>query len=339
MPYYLFLVLFSAVCYAVQFAANKAYQSKKGSAVKTSLKFIAIKGLVAAVVFFVVAWIIYGRPLQLHPMSVILASVASLMGCACWILGFIIFKYGSMSVFSTFLMIGGMTVPFIYSAFRGESLSALKIIGIILLIGSLVFPLVGGENEKRRPVGERVVFVVLCALVFLCNGGMSVFSSIHSGSDFLWFVESTVARVFPDISTGRVEGVEFTVLVNISNALFCSVALGVVSLVQYFRTPAISEAKIGEDEHLPADKRSFTDSRAYLFVLIVACALLDAFAFVLMRVVDASGEIALAKYPMQTAFTVVLSALAGFIVFREKPSRLALVGLGLTFASTFLFIF
>lgn len=338
MPYYILLVLLSAVCYSVQFAANKAYQSKKGSAVRTSLKFIALKGAIAATVFFFVAWIMYGRPLQLHPMSVILACVASLLGCACWILGFVIFKYGSMSVFSTFLMIGGMTLPFIYSAFRGEDLGALKIIGIILLIGSLVFPLIGGEKEKKRTVGARMVFVILCALVFLCNGGMSVFSSIHSGQDFMWFTESTVAKAFPNISTARVEGVEFTVLVNIANAVFCSVVLGVVSLIDALRAKKGS-VKSGSDSTSDLPEKKFTDSRAYLASLVVACALLDAFAFVLMRIVDAGGEILLAKYPMQTAFTVVLSALAGFIVFHEKPSRLALVGLGLTFASTFLFIF
>lgn len=339
MPYYLLLVLLSAVCYAVQFAINKLYQSKKGSAVKTSLKFIALKGTVAAVVFFFVAWIMYGRPLTLHPMSVLLACIASLLGCACWILGFVIFKYGSMSIFSTFLMIGGMTVPFIYSAFRGESLGAFKIIGIILLIGSLVFPLINGKGEKKS-AGSRIVFVILCALVFLCNGGMSVFSSIHSGTDFVWFTEGTVAKAFPEVSTQRVEGVEFTVLVNIANAVFCSVALGVVSLIEAHKLQkGADNGGVIESTPAASDKKKFTNGKAYLFLLIIACALLDAIAFILMRVVDESGQIALAKYPMQTAFTVVLSAVAGFVAFREKPSRLALIGLIITFISTFLFIF
>ncbi|MBE6548192.1 MAG: hypothetical protein E7667_04865 [Ruminococcaceae bacterium] len=338
MIYYI-LVLLSALCYAVQFAANKAYQSKKGSAVKTSLKFIAFKGTVAAVVFFFVAWIMYGRPLTLHPMSVILACIASLLGCACWILGFVIFKYGSMSIFSTFLMIGGMTVPFIYSAFRGESLGALKIIGIVLLVGSLVFPLAGGNRGEKKRMGERMIFIVLCALVFLCNGGMSVFSSIHSGTDFVWFTEGTVAKIIPDISMSRVEGVEFTVLVNVANAVFCSVALGIVSLVDA-RKKSANNAIMPQEKVIesPQSKR-FCDGKTYLFALIVACALLDAVAFILMRVVDASGEIVSVKYPIQTAFTVVLSAVVGFVAFREKPSRLALTGLIITFASTFLFVF
>lgn len=345
MVYYI-LVLLSAVCYAVQFAANKAYQSKKGSAVKTSLKFIAFKGAVAAAVFFFVAWIMYGRPIALHPMSVLLACIASLLGCACWILGFIIFKYGSMSVFSTFLMIGGMTVPFIYSAFRGESLGWLKITGIILLVGSLVFPLAGGEKGAKKSVGERTIFIVLCSLVFLCNGGMSVFSSIHSGADFVWFTQGTVAKIIPNISMQRVEGVEFTVLVNIANAVFCSISLLIVSLADArkakkevsSRDKMSVEGTATNSSVLP-EKKKFTDGKTYLFVLIIACALLDAVAFILMRAVDASGEIVSVKYPIQTAFTVVLSAVVGFLAFREKPSKLALTGLVITFLSTFLFIF
>lgn len=339
MIYYI-LVLLSAVCYAVQFAANKAYQSKKGSAVKTSLKFIALKGTVAALVFFFVAWIMYGRPITLHPMSVLLACIASLLGCACWILGFIIFKYGSMSVFSTFLMIGGMTVPFIYSAIRGESLGWLKITGIILLIGSLVFPLVGGEKRAKKSVGERTIFIILCTLVFLCNGGMSVFSSIHSGTDFAWFTQGTVAKMIPDISMQRVEGVEFTVLVNVANAVFCSLALLIVSLADKRKAKKeVVEQDTAEISSEMLPKKKFMDGKTYLFMLIVACALLDAIAFILMRVVDASGEIVSVKYPIQTAFTVVLSAVAGFLAFREKPSKLALAGLIITFISTFLFIF
>lgn len=349
--FYCILVIISALCYAVQFAANKAYQAKKGSAARTSLKFIAIKGAVAAIVFFFVAWGIYKRPITPSPMSIILAVLASVFGCACWILGFVIFKYGSLSVFSTFLMIGGMAVPFLYSAARGEKLGALATVGICLLVASLIFPLLGQKNEKRQ--GGRAVFVLLCLLVFLFNGGMSVVSSIHSGSDFLWFTENTVAKLIPSISTERVEGVEFTVLVNASNAILCSLALAVLRIVEKRR--GISEdigvsedtAKIdgGVDEiaTLEADsgkaKRSrFSESRAYTAMLIAVCAILDASAFLLMRIVDGSGEIVSVKYPLQTACTVVLTAVVGYIVFREKPSKLSLVGLIVTFLSTFLLV-
>ncbi len=338
MLYYM-LVILSALCYAVQFAANKTYQTKKGSAVATSLKFLALKGAVAAVVFFFVAWIINGSPMQFHPMSVMLACIASVMGCTCFILGFIIFKYGSMSVFSTFLMIGGMTLPFVYSALRGEQLGVFKIIGIVLLIFSLVLSLVGKGKGDKKNAKSIIMFVLLCGFVFLCNGGMSVFSSIHSGEDFEWFTNLTVAKMFPEISRERVEGVEFTVLVNMANAVLCSIALGVVTLV----TRGKKGNDATENTHAPQElngmaKRKLTDTKIYPFVLIFSCAMLDAFAFVLMRVVDASGQIVAAKYPMQTAFTVVLSAVAGYIAFKEKPNKWGMAGLILTFLSSFLFV-
>ncbi len=329
MQYYI-LVILSALCYAVQFAFNKLYQTKKGSAIKTSLKFLAVKGTVAAVVFFFVAWVIYGRPLSLHPMSVILALLAAVMGSTCFILGFFIFKYGSVSIFTTFLMIGGMTLPFVYSAIRGEHLGIFKILGIILLISSLCFSLFGKGRGEKKGVKTAVVFVLMCGLVFLCNGGMSVFSSIHSGEDFLWFTQGTVGRIFPTVSLERVQGVEFTVLVNIGYAIICSSALGIICLRDKLKKP------VSEGCECEISKKK--TSAVYLFFLICACAILDALAFVLMRIVDGSGQIVASKYPVQTAFTVVLTAVAGYIAFKEKPNKWGLVGLVITFLSTFLFI-
>lgn len=335
MQYYI-LVILSALCYAVQFAVNKLYQTKKGSAVKTSLKFLALKGGIAACVFFFVAWIIYKKPLTVTPMSVVLACITSILACLCFIVGFVIFKYGNMSVFSTFLMIGGMTLPFIYSAFRGEELGTFKICGIVLLILSLVMSLMGKKKGERRSAKSIAVFVLLCASVFVFNGCVSVFSSIHSGEDFLWFTDLTLGRLFPNISRERVMGVEFTVLVNIANCVFCSAALCVVTLVQKLSAEK-SSVEIPE-EKTPSKSHSNGKEAIFLFSLIAVCAVLDALAFVLMRIVDGSGEIVASKYPIQTAFTVVLSALAGFVAFREKPNRWGLCGLAVTFLSVFLFI-
>ena len=335
MRYYI-LVILSALCYAVQFAVNKLYQTKKGSAIETSLKFLALKGGVAACVFFIVAWIIYGKPLTVTPMSVLLACITSVLACGCFIVGFVIFKYGSMSVFSTFLMIGGMTLPFIYSAFRGEELGAFKICGIVLLILSLVMSLLGKEKGERKSAKSASVFVLLCAAVFIFNGCVSVFSSIHSGDDFLWFTDLTLGRLFPNISRERVQGVEFTVLVNIANCIFCSAALGIVTLVQRLGAKrALAEIP---DEKTPSKTHSNGKEAIFLFLLIAACAVLDALAFVLMRIVDGSGKIVASKYPIQTAFTVLLSALAGFVAFRERPDKWGLWGLAVTFLSTMLFI-
>ena len=56
----------------------------------------------------------------------------------------------------------------------------------------------------------------------------------------------------------------------------------------------------------------------------------------------APGDMALARrvlYPMVTGGSVVLSAVAGRIFFREKPDRITLAGLILSFIATFLFLF
>ena len=42
---------------------------------------------------------------------------------------------------------------------------------------------------------------------------------------------------------------------------------------------------------------------------------------------------------MITGGSMVLSALAGLICFGEKPDKISLIGLALSFAATFLFLF
>lgn len=332
---YCILVIISALCYAVQFALNKVYQSRKGSAVNISLKFIAVKGAAAAAVFFVASWIIYGKPLCFYPASVILAFMASVFGCACWILGFIIFRYGNGSVFSAFLMIGGMTLPSIYSALRGENLGVLQTIGIVLLILSLFLPFLG-KCRKRAEGGNRIIFVLLCVAVFICNGCMSIISSIHSGNDFLPFVQSTIARIYPSVSLSRVNGMEFTVLVNLFNSIICSSALFITFMVSRTKKSVI-RAESESDSKLESVGCS-SRQRATLGLIIIGCAVLDALAFVIMRAVDVSGEIASVKYPLQTACTVILSAVAGYVFFKEKPSRLEVLGLAMTFVCAVLFM-
>ena len=77
---------------------------------------------------------------------------------------------------------------------------------------------------------------------------------------------------------------------------------------------------------------------AAIFVLMLANALCNSVSYTL-QLVSAVKLPASVMYPMLTGGTVVLSAVAGFVLFREKPDRISLMGLLLSFAATFLFLF
>lgn len=327
------LVFLSAICLAIQFCTNKGYQAKCGSSMKTSFKFLALKGIYASVAFFILAFIIYKHPLNVTPISLIIAAIVSLFICLCWSLGFVIYKYGPMSLYSTYMMIGGMLLPFLFGVFAlGDGISIFRILGIILLVISLILPIIdkrGSDNKSDRR--SRILFILLCAVVFTGNGCVSIFSSIHSGeAAFAWFDSHILSALLPNISREKVEPVEFTVLMYICNTVFSSIGWLILSL---------REKKQKTDICLSHTRISARE-RGKLALLVFGCATSSAVSYIIMRIVDGIPNVNIsANYPIQTGGTVLLTALAGFLVFREKPSKSATAGLVLTFLSTLLFLF
>lgn len=334
------LIFLSAVCLAVQFCTNKGYQAKCGSSMKTSFEFLAQKGIYATVVFFILAFIIYKRPLKITPMSLILAALVSIFICLCWSLGFIIYKHGPMSAYSTFMMIGGMVLPFLFGAiFLNDNVSIFRIIGVILLIISLLFPLVSSKGKENKKAD--IVFIILSLVVFIGNGFVSILSSIHSSNGaFSWFCENIISNILPNISLERVEPVEFTVLMYMSNTVISAVGWFILSLIEKHKNKNMPSTLHEENTEKVKAKVKFADSKACLALLVVGCATSSAVSYIIMRVVDGMANVNIsANYPIQTGGTVLLTALAGYIVFKEKPSKASLIGLSLTFLATLLFLF
>ncbi|MBQ4354846.1 MAG: EamA family transporter, partial [Clostridia bacterium] len=72
-------------------------------------------------------------------------------------------------------------------------------------------------------------------------------------------------------------------------------------------------------------------------LLILANAACNGISYTL-QLISAGKVDASAMYPMMTGGSVVLSALAGLVFFREKPDKISLIGILLAFAATFLFL-
>ena len=57
------------------------------------------------------------------------------------------------------------------------------------------------------------------------------------------------------------------------------------------------------------------------------------------QLIGAANVPASVLYPLVTGGSVVLSAVAGLLFFKEKPDKISGIGLLLSFAATFLFLF
>ncbi len=307
---YLYL-LCAVVLMALQFSLNKFYQSQNGSGIMTSLLYTTLSGLATGVIFF----IINGCTLHVTPFSFLCAVGISLLCLGYSLLGFKIFALGNFSVFSMFLMLGGMLLPFLYGMFfLGDAAGAaplslvMRIIGTLLLILSMVFPLMDkseGEDAARSKQ-KKALFVLLCLLVFFMNGFVSIISKLHQIEDTYPITDNN----------------SFVFLTNTLNGMFSALILFVLVL---------------KNKTLP--KLNDACKPVTLALVVIGYALCNGVSYLLQLTAAASDMPASVQYPMMTGGSVVLTALAGYFFFHETQSKKARIGTVLAFAATFLFLF
>lgn len=123
--------------------------------------------------------------------SLTIAAVTAGRGVSCDYFSIAALARVNLSLYSVFLMLGGMLLPFLYGVlFLGESLTIGKIACVMLIIGAMALSV---EREK----GKRGAFKYYMA-VFTLSGLASVGNKVHqvhpecnvSTADFIFFASS-----------------------------------------------------------------------------------------------------------------------------------------------------
>ncbi len=306
MQYYL-LILLAVVLLALQFSTNKLYQLKCGNTAMASLTFSTLSGLTTSVLFFILT-LAMGETFTVTPYSLLMAAIIAVLGCTYTFIGFKIMAFGSMSVFMMFLMLGGMLLPYLFGVFYlDEPISAGRILGVILLVVSMVFPVL----SKDRSGG--VIFVLLCAAVFTLNGGVSITSKLHQ-----------INTEFAACGTTT-----FVFLTNIMNGIISALGLLILHLT--------GSRKTVDDQGTTVMQVIRKNARG-IVLIIVGNAAFGGLSY-MFQLIGAANVPASVLYPLVTGGSVVLSAVAGLLFFKEKPDKVSAIGLLLSFAATFLFLF
>ena len=164
---YLILIL-AAFLFAVQFLFNQQYRRLKGEGLDATMTFSLYTSAISFVILFAL-----GR-FQLHItwfsllIAVLYAAVCLLSSYA----GLKAFGTANLSVYSIFMMLGGMLLPFAYGIlFANEALSFAKALSILLIctaVGCSFEKGAGGKNAYR-----------FYAAIFVLNGLVGVLSKIH----------------------------------------------------------------------------------------------------------------------------------------------------------------
>ena len=231
------LIILADILLTITFVIQKKYQLKVGVSAKTSLAYTVLSGAFSAIIFLV----LNGFKVRATWFSFVMAVAFSVVVTAYTLIGFRVMEKGSMSIYTLFLMSGGMTVPYIYGVlFLGEELTFIRTLGLLLIIAAIA-----AVNFTKGKTDKEQIF--LCIAVFLINGASSVISKVHqispasemvSSSDFVFLVMA-VRSIIGLVAMLLIKGKEESKKVKIGalNSLillifFAAVANGVSYMLQ-----------------------------------------------------------------------------------------------------------
>ena len=312
------MLIGASFLFGSQFMVTKAFEKNYGKTVRASLSFSLLYSLFAGVIFFIIKLISSGTVFNLNSFSLCMAFGLSLVNILSSAIGIKTLALGDIAVYSLFLMLGGMIVPFFAGiVFLKESVSVCNLIGVAIMIIALCLPVF--FDKKNKNAGEAqtdgdtkkktsVFFYVLCVFLFILNGLSSTLSKFNS------------------VKEGAALGAEFT---------FYTYGIQfVISLAAFALTTASGKSDKTQNE----EKQPVILFRPVAIGCGAAFGAVNGTAF-LMSSVAAEHVVAVAQYPLITGATILFSSLLAFLFYREKPTALQLVQIVISLAATILFMF
>ncbi len=315
---YYAMLIGASFLFGSQFMVTKAFEKNYGKTVRASLSFSLLYSLFAGVIFFIIKLISSGTVFNLNPFSLCMAFGLSLVNILSIAIGIKTLALGDIAVYSLFLMLGGMIVPFFAGiVFLKESVSVCNLIGVAIMIIALCLPVFFGKQNKNAGEAQTdgdtkkktsVFFYVLCVFLFILNGLSSTLSKFNS------------------VREGAALGAEFT---------FYTYGIQfVISLAAFALTTALGKSDKTQSE----EKQPGILFRPVAIGCGAAFGAVNGTAF-LMSSVAAEHVVAVAQYPLITGATILFSSLLAFLFYREKPTALQLVQIVISLAATILFMF
>ncbi len=291
------MLVIAAILLAFDFALSKLYQKRAGTSLKAGFFFNALLGFFTAVIF----WGMNGFAFHFSWFSLAMAAMISVIGMSYSFFGFRILKSGSMALYTLFLMIGGMAIPYVWGLiFLDEPFSILRTVGLAVLVFAVVL---SNIPQKGYRIGRTVL--LMCVIVFFLNGFVSVFSKLHQ-------IEATR----PTINT-----TEFVMLTGIIKFLLAGVAYTVFE---------IKDRRSGKDEIIKP-------RLSQVLPLIVLSTVMSGGSY-LLQLLGAANLPATLLYPFITGGSIIFSAIVGVLAFREKLSRNLILSIALCFVGTLLLL-
>lgn len=300
------LILLAVIGFAAQFSFMEIYKNCVQQTTIAVLILLVVSNLAASLLYLLIS----GFTVCFSWFSFFLACAMAVVMVPYYILGIKSLSLGSLAIYSLFMMLGGMIVPFLYGVvFLQEEISVLKIVGCVLLTGFIILQAVAqGETDKlEQSAGKKrkYLFFIICLLVFFINGATGVIAKAHQ------------------VATKAIDEISFTIISCLLTSILSAVFLG-ISLLKKGRKEKINQV------------RSIFLYKPFLIMIIVGIVSYTA-NFLLLKA--ASNVPASVQFPLVSGGVIVLSSLVSFFIFKEKVSKKEWFSILGAFFSTFLFAF
>ena len=307
------LLLGACVFFSLQFIFQKFFEQRTISGLRICLWNVMVCSTIGLIFILVKTGEL---PQNVTSAAFLYAFLYAISGICCSVASIAAMHCGNVSVITTYCLAGGMVLPYFYGILAlDENAGLFKWIGILVLCLSLVPAVMVKSEGKEYSKKDNVWFFLLCMVIFLTNGFVSIFSKMHQ------------------ISPAAIDENHFLFLSSLVN-------LSIVIIVQ-FVLAAIRAGK-GEKNVL---RNTFweigkTAMSAKLFLLLIILAgshaicnaIGNLFSLRCMMTMDASIQ-----FPVLSAVVIILTAVFGRVIFKEKVTKNTLLSLILSAAGIAIF--
>lgn len=291
---YYALIMLSVVMFGFCFAINAEYSNRVGRSLKISLIFSSISSTAGLIVLLIINS--FKLEFTLFTFIVALFSVANsilITFCGFQALGTI-----NLSLYSLFMMLGGMVLPFLQGIiFYGEALTVSKIVCFIFITIALLFTIDKGTMGNKKAVLYYVA-------IFILNGMSGVISKIFTTAG-----SGGLLSLFTSTPFEKTSAAGFSIL-----GAFLTVVVSLLLLLIFFRKPDEKQKNKNSLLTIALASGGGILNRIANYVLVIALAFVDTSV----------------QYPMVTGGVMIVSTVMAFFS-KNKPKKNEIISVCIAF--------
>lgn len=254
--------------------------------------------IVSGILETIIFYGLAGFRIEVSLFSLACAMAMSFCVVAYLLLGFRILREGNTAIYSLFLMSGGMVLPYLFGIFVLN-----EKITVLRVIGIIVICVaVFLSSQTKLKLDARLIG--FCMAVFVLNGFVSIISKVHQVTIDLTPVSSTAFVMYTGV---------FKFVLSVGAFLV-----------------------VGNNGTSDKVRKAFF-TRGNTLLIIFLTAGIGGVSYML-QLMGAKTLPASVLYPLITGGSIIFSAIAGRVFYKEKLSRAIMLRIALCFVGTLLFL-